>query len=52
MLCPTTCQALCWEVIQDADYRQHMMRLELDDATCAAVINYLLKNSEQSDWSV
>ena len=44
MLCPTTYQALYWGVIQDADYRQHMMRLELDDATRAAVINYL--NSE------
>ena len=45
MLCPTTYQALYCGVIQDADYRQ-MMRLELDDATRAAVINYLLKNSE------
>ena len=46
MLCPTTYQALYWGVIQDADYRQHTMRLELDGATRAAVINYFLKNSE------
>ena len=46
MLCPTTYQALYQGVIQDADYKQHMMRLELDDATRAAIINYLLKDSE------
>ena len=31
---------------------QHMMRLKLDDATRAAVINYLLQNSENLEDTV
>ena len=31
---------------------QHMMRLKLDDATHAAVINYLLQNSENLEDTV